>query len=217
MPKLTLSFKGRTLRLIAIRDGKMTIGRDPSCDIHIDSLAVAPVHAHLETRNGTSVLHNDSGDIGTYVNHQPIQEHTLTEDDLIRIGKHVLTYSTEDIVVHEPGFVTEVADEPPPAPVHPAPATAPAKAVQARGWLQILSGKQLGKTLKLKSGMTDLGKFGLQPALITRRNDGYHISKLGDEDINVGNNDIGEKSWLLKDGDMIRIGSTQIQFYLQNN
>jgi hypothetical protein len=214
VPKLTLSFKGRILRLIAIKEGEMTIGRDPGCDIHIDSLAVEPVHAHLETHNGTSILHNDSGDIGTFVNHKPIHEHNLIDDDIVRIGKHVLAYSTEDIIVHEPGFVTEVAEEPPPPPSPPSPSAPPREKV-ASGWLQILSGKQLGKTLKLKSGLTDLGKYGLQPALIARRSDGYHISKLGDDDINVCNNDIGEKSWLLKDGDMIRIGSTQIQFYLQ--
>jgi pSer/pThr/pTyr-binding forkhead associated (FHA) protein len=211
VPKLTLSFKGKTLRLIAIKEGTMTIGRDPACDIHIDSLALQPVHARLITNNDSSVLHNDSGEEGTFVNHKPVYEHKLADDDLIRLGKHVLTYHVEDIVTHEPGFVTEVAEPPPPPPA-PSP-----KKKQTRGWLQILSGKNLGKTLKLKSGLTDLGKHGLQSALITRRSDGYHISKLGNDDITVGNNDIGEKSWLLRDGDMIRIGSTQMQFYTQNN
>lgn len=216
MSKLTLSFKGKTQRLIAIKEGAMTIGRDPTCDIHIDSLAVELVHARIETRNGTSVLYNDSGDVGTFVNHKPIYEHTLVDDDLIRIGKHVLTYSENDVVVHEPGFVTEVAEEPAPPPPPPGtPAAKPGKKLPS-GWLQILSGKQLGKTLKLKSSLTDLGKYGLQPALITRRSDGYHISKLGVEDINVGDNNIGEKSWLLQDGDIICIGNIQMQFYTQN-
>jgi hypothetical protein len=215
VPKLTLSFKGKTLRLIAVKEGTMTIGRDPGCDIHIDSLALQPVHARLITTRGDSVLHNDSGEDGTFVNHKPVFEHKLVDDDLIRIGKHVLIYSVEDIVTHEPGFVTEVAEAPGPVPETP-PSSSPKKK-QANGWLQILSGKKLGKTLKLKSGLTDLGKYGLQPALITRRSDGYHISKLGDDDITVGNNDIGEKSWLLRDGDMIHIGSTQVQFYTQNN
>lgn len=233
MPKLTLSFKGNILRILAVRDGPMTIGRDPSCDIHIDSLALQPVHARLVTSNGDSILQDNHSEGGTFVNHKPIEEQQLADNDIIRVGKHVLRFNTADLDSHEQPVLH---DTPPafseaparfttssPSPVQTkeqATATRQAPAprhASANGWLQILNGKHLGKTLKLKSGLTNLGKHGLQPALITLRNDGYFISRLGEDEIAVGNHDIGEKTWPLHNGDMIRIGQMQLQFYLQDN
>ncbi len=210
MAKLTLSFKGNLLKVIPVKEGPMTIGRDPSCDIHIDSLAVQPLHARLFTSEGKSSLTDTDTPEGTFVNHQRIDEVELEDKDIIRVGKHVLKYIEDD---------DSHADEPPepqpqPAPVDVAPQPAAVEEVR-HGWLQILSGENLGKTVKLKTGMTNLGKQGMPPALIALRNEGYFISSLGDDEITVGSERIGEHSHLLKDGDMIHIGNTQIQFYLQ--
>lgn len=209
MAKLTLSFKGNLLKVIPIKEGPMTIGRDPSCDIYIDSLAVHPLHARLLTSDGKSSLADTDTPEGTFVNHQRIDEVELADKDIIRVGKHVLKYIEADSESH-----AVEAEE-----VHETPAsTVPQAAAEEEvrdGWLQILSGKHLGKTVKLKAGMTNLGKQGMPPALIALRNEGYFISSLGDDEITVGSEHIGERSHLLKDGDMIHIGSTQIQFYLQ--
>lgn len=205
MAKLTLSFKGKLMKVIHIKDGPMTIGRDPSCDIHIDSLAVHPLHARLMTRDGRTTLQDSDSPDGTFVNHQRVDELELSDKDIIRVGKHVLRYIlTNDLTL--PHAETDIDDTP----------VSPAKEKDNRtGWLQILSGKHLGKTVKLKSSLTDLGKQGLQPALIALRNEGYFISSLSSDEIRVGDNSIGETSHLLNDGDMIHIGETQMQFYLQ--
>lgn len=207
MAKLTLSFKGNLLKVVPIKEGPMTIGRDPSCDIHIDSLAVQPVHARLVTSGGTSSLADSNSPDGTFVNHQRIDEVQLADSDIIRIGKHVLKYI-------EAGAETQ-AEQAEPLAEPPEPVEQEKSRDNREGWLQILNGKHLGKTVKLKAGMTNLGKQGIPPALIALRNEGYFISSLGDDEITVGSEQIGERTHLLKDGDMIRIGSTQLQFYLQ--
>ena len=85
-----------------------------------------------------------------------------------------------------------------------------------QGWLQILNGQNLGKTLSLNRSMTNLGKPGVATAVITRRHDGYFIAHLeGKKTPKVGENAIGEHSVKLEDGDTITIGNIKMQFYLE--
>ena len=45
MPKLTLTFKGHIIDVFHLEKGETRIGRDEGCEIHIDSLAIAPQQA----------------------------------------------------------------------------------------------------------------------------------------------------------------------------
>ena len=205
MAKLALSFKGNLIKVIPVHDGIMTVGRDPACDVHIDSLAVEPVHARLETHHRKTRITDSDSPEGIFVNHLRVNEKDLVDNDIIRIGKHVLRYIDTD----------EDTSRVPPPPVEAKPRPSPPEADSRAGWLQILSGKYLGKTLKLKSGLTDLGKHGLPPALVSFRDGAYNISSLGDDEIRITDTPIGETSRPLKDGDIIQIGNTKLQFYLQ--
>jgi predicted component of type VI protein secretion system len=202
--KLTLSFKGNVLKAYPVKEGDMTIGRDPSCDIHIDSLAVSPVHARISLQQGKYVITDmDSAD-GIFVNHQKVNEQELQPDDIIRIGKHTLKLEQGDIV--------ESFSSSTPA----ATATATSTHVPL-GWLQFLSGNNMGKTIKLKASLTDLGKLGLQPALIAKRSNGYYITNLDDSRmLTVDGSDIGSESCQLTDGNIINMGDNTLQFYLQD-
>jgi pSer/pThr/pTyr-binding forkhead associated (FHA) protein len=204
--KLTLSFKGNILRVIPVLEGDMLIGHDPSCTIHIDSLALEAQHARLHTSGPTSTIADLNTDAGTFVNQQKIAEHELQDGDVIRVGKHTLTFAFEEAafapVPHEPE---------PTAPTPPEPTPS-----QRQGWLQILTGANLGKTLNLNKPLTNLGKPGVATAVIARRNDGYFISHLeGKVAPRVGDESIADKTWKLEDGDIIQIGNIKMQFYLE--
>lgn len=209
MPTLTLAFKGNTLQVIPLHDGLMRIGREPSCDIHIDSLAISPQHARLLLRDGECTLQSNTGE-ETFVNHLPVSEQVLQDNDLIRIGKHTLLYTNDaEPLAKIDHSTTASAHEPTPAPP-------PATSNNSEGCLQVINGKHLGKTIKLRSGMTDLGKVGIAPALISLRRDGYYIANLGENDnLHVGDENIGERTWPLKDGDLIQIDKLKLQFYLE--
>lgn len=210
MPTLTLAFKGNTLQVIPLRDGLTTIGREPSCDIHIDSLAIAPQHARLMLRDGQCTLQGTTGE-ETFINHQPVTEQTLQNNDMIRIGKHTLRYASAGEALRE----VDRAENSKPAPT-PAPTTPDAAPTSRAGSLQVLSGSHLGKMIKLRSGMTDLGKVGIAPVLISLRRDGYYIANLGEADnLSVGDEYIGAKTWPLKDGDLILIDKLKLQFHLE--
>lgn len=191
----------------------LSIGREPSCDIHIDSLAVEPQHARIVVRDNIFTITQSNPDNPTFVNHKPIEEHVLEHNDVIRIGKHTLKYHDETLQVPiedaPPTFTTMPSDV-----IEQSPGVIEATAI-IDGWLQIMSGKNLGKTFQLKSGLTDLGKFGMSPALIALREGGYFISNLTKNDLLcVADKDIGESSHPLHDGDVIQIGKITLQFHL---
>lgn len=221
MSKLTLSFKTKVLRVFPLQQGIMEIGSDPSCSIHIDSLAVQDRHARIETHGNDSILFDLKTDDGTFVNQNRINEHKLADGDIIRVGKHLLTYKFEEFSSLEadesstsiditPVLETEIQDAAIEIPEEPE------NTRLKQGWLQILNGQNLGKTMALTRSMTNLGKPGVATAVITKRNDGYFISHLeGKYPPKVGQQPIDDRSVKLEDGDTITIGNINMQFYLE--
>ena len=166
MSKLTLSFKGRILKVFPVLKGSMLIGSDPSCTIHIDSLALQPQHARIDTVDQTSKLIDLGSEEGIYVNQQRISEHTLKNDDLIRAGKHTLIYSYEDVPDMEdvPATPVEVSETP------EEDSSLTMEMELRSGFLQIMSGANMGKTMSLNRAMTNLGKPGVATAVIAQHN-----------------------------------------------
>ncbi len=211
LSKLTLSFKGQELRVFPVLRGHMVLGSDPACTLHIDSLALQPQHAEFITENHSTVLKDLNTPDGTFVNQEKIREVTLKDGDLIRVGKHTLTYKyaeePEEIVEKQPVNDTPTMAEPEPEPSM--------ELDKRLGWIQIMSGQNLGKTLSLNRSMTNLGKPGVATACIARRNGGYFISHLeGKHPPKVGSNPV-EQPMKLTDGDTITIGNIKMQFYLE--
>ncbi|VAX09984.1 hypothetical protein MNBD_GAMMA25-195 [hydrothermal vent metagenome] len=218
MSKLTLSFKGTILKIFPILRGQMLIGHDPACHLLIDSLALAPEHARIDTQDQTSILVDLGSEQGTFVNQKRIDKHLLEDGDTIRVGKHTLQYLFEEVAdlsnvkdVHmssvklkQPNFPDVEADEP------------MSKRLNKNGWLQILNGQNLGRTLSLNRSMTNLGKPGVATAVITRRDGAYFLSHLeGKRPPSVDEEPIGERSHKLHDGNTIQIGNIKMQFYME--
>ena len=81
--------------------GSVLIGSDPKCTVHIDSLAIQPQHARLDTQGDTSVLVDLDTEAGTFINNAPIKKQMLKDGDVIRIGKHLLTYHYESVPLED--------------------------------------------------------------------------------------------------------------------
>jgi pSer/pThr/pTyr-binding forkhead associated (FHA) protein len=207
--KLTLSFKDKVLKVYYVEPGEVVIGSDPSCQIHIDSLALQPRHAAITTEHHKSVLRDLGTADGTFVDDKRISTpHPLKHDEVIRVGKHTLLYTTEP--------ADELAEEgnelidPDGNELKLVPKTPPKHA-----WLQLLNGANVGKTISLTRNMTNIGKAGVQTAVITRRDEGFFISHLeGERTPLVDGQPIGDKSWKLEDGNIIQIGNVKMQFTL---
>jgi len=229
--KLTLAFKGRTLNEYLFEGGDILIGRDPECAIHIDSLAVEPRHARVHIDGDGATLYDESGNAAVLVDGRPVNAHVLKEGQAFQVGKHTLIYSNEPapaaeaLAPAEPFIAPQAAPPAAGAPVAEAVAEpaieppvepSPAAEQPTIGWLQMLSGKNLGRTIPLKRGATRIGIPGQQTALIAHRVEGYFISALeGDEAPEVDGQSIGDQARQLHNGAMIRIGAVKMQFYLE--
>lgn len=209
MSKLTLAFKGKVLKVHYLQAGEIIIGSDPACDIHIDSLAIQPKHARISTARHKSTLQDLSDAEGdTFVNDKKIDgEHLLQHDDVIRVGKHTLLFTTD------PADELEEEYEQPPG--NDDEYKGSSKSGNKHAWLQILNGANVGRTINLHRNLTNLGKSGVQTAIIARRGDGYFLSHLeGERAPLVDGENIGDSSRKLEDGNIIQIGNVKMQFTL---
>jgi pSer/pThr/pTyr-binding forkhead associated (FHA) protein len=195
--KLTLSFKGKKLKVVQVSKGEMVIGSDPACQLHIDSLAVQPRHATITTQGDVSILRDLGTSEGVLVNGSKVGEHTLQDGETIQIGKHTLEFIFSPAGEEDNTF------------------KAAAQAAAKSAWLQILTGSNVGKTINLKNKMTNLGKAGVQTAVIARREDGYFLTHLeGEHSPKVDGVPIGDESRRLEDGNIIQLGNVKMQFTL---
>ena len=201
MPQLTLSFKGQKLKIFTLETAETVIGRDDSCAIFIDSLAIEPRHAAVRQDAEDCFIEPLGTEIIILVNDTRIETaHTLTDGDCIQVGKHTLTYSVE------PTHIIQETPEPSQASLTPYPDTP--------GWLQIQSGSHLGRTIRLDKAFTRIGSAESNLAVIAHRNDGYYLSHLDGEGTPfVNDQETGESTVKLCNGDRINVGELQVQFF----
>ena len=187
MAKLTLSFKDRKLRVIALHDDDCLIGRAPGCTIEVDSLAIEPRHACIRRDGTTFVIEAADDGAVIEVNDKPVSAPcTLSEGDRIQIGKHTLVYSVETDSSRPD---TELASVP------------------ATGWMQIQSGSHLGRIIRLEKAFTRIGKPDGNLAVIARREDGYYLSHLqGEQATQINRQVVDEGTRQLQNGDHIMVG-----------
>jgi pSer/pThr/pTyr-binding forkhead associated (FHA) protein len=92
MAKLILKFEERILKEVPLTSSAVTIGRLPNNVVSIDNPAVSGQHARVIVEGGQFVVEDLNSRNGTFVNNQAVTKHALQEGDIIRIGKHTLTF-----------------------------------------------------------------------------------------------------------------------------
>lgn len=95
MAKLILSLENTLLSEWALDKERISIGRRPNNDIHIDNLAVSGLHAAI-VKTGNDFYVEDQGSTnGTQVNAKLVKSHLLQDGDLIEFGKYQIKYVNE--------------------------------------------------------------------------------------------------------------------------
>jgi pSer/pThr/pTyr-binding forkhead associated (FHA) protein len=96
MAKLHFLLDGNSLGEFELDKERMTIGRRPTNQIHIDNLAVSGVHAVIVTIGNDSFLEDLNSTNGTTVNGKTIKKYVLQHEDIIEFGKYQLKYINEN-------------------------------------------------------------------------------------------------------------------------
>ena len=215
MGKLVVSLDGVVIKEVQITKDKTTLGRRPYNDIVIDNLAVSGEHAVLQMVAADVFIEDLNSTNGTYINGKAVKKQLLAHNDTVEIGKYKIKYLLDDSADFEKTVVMRGGSMPSPAPV---PAQAHATAAADAGatgpaLIKVLNGAAAGREVTLTKVVTTVGKPGVQVASITRRPAGYvfaHVEGALRPSVN-GNPLVGE-TVALRNGDVIDLAGTQMQF-----
>ena len=211
MGKLVVSLDGVVIKEVQITKDKTTLGRRPYNDIVIDNLAVSGEHAVLQMVGGDVFIEDLNSTNGTYINGKAVKKQLLSNNDVVEVGKYRIKYLADDAEDYEKTMILR------PGAFGRAPGTlgAPAAGPVALGpaSIKVLNGGAAGRVVVLTKVVTTVGKPGVQVASVTKRPGGYVLSHVeGARRPTVNGQALGEDSVALKDGDIIDLAGTQMQF-----
>jgi len=221
MPKMIVSIDGVVIKEVQLSKDRTTLGRRPYNDVVIDNLAISGEHAVFQMAGSEVFIEDLNSTNGTYVNGKAAKKQQLQNGDTVEVGKYKIKFVNEAagdgfektmMVKSGPGGMM-----PPPASqsvlgvplaprVSPAPSTAQAS-------IKVLSGAASGREVPLTKVVTTIGKPGVAVAAITKRQHGFvvhHVEGAGNPSLNGA--PIGTEPVSLKNGDLIELAGTQMQF-----
>lgn len=232
MPKMIVSIDGVVIKEVQLTKDRTTLGRRPYNDIVIDNLAVSGEHAVLQLTGNEVYLEDLNSTNGTYVNGKAVKKQLLQNNDTVEIGKYKIKFineapgaTFEKTMIIKPGMVPPLppkaapgaggAGNAPAGAAATATAARPADAPAAGGTasIKVLSGAAAGREVPLVKVVTTIGKPGVAVAAITKRSHGFVVAHVeGSNKPTLNGTAIGAEPVALKNGDMLELAGTQMQF-----
>ena len=198
MPKLIISLDGVVIKEAALSKDRTSLGRRPYNDIVIDHLVISGEHAVVQMSGSDAFIEDLNSTNGTYVNGVTVKRQQLHHQDIVEIGKYSLQY------------VDEGGGSGPTVTATDAPVT---YAAPANAFIRVISGIAVGREIALVKQVTTIGKPGVAAATITKNLDGFVVAHVeGASRLILNGATMGSKAVALKDGDMIELAGTQMQF-----
>ena len=231
MPKMIVSIDGVVIKEVQLTKDRTTLGRRPYNDIVIDNLAVSGEHAVLQLTDNDVFLEDLNSTNGTYVNGKAVKKQLLQNNDTVEIGKYKIKFineapgaNFEKTMIIKPGMVPPLAKPAagaavpgataPAAAAAPLAGATPVKAAEpASASIKVLSGAAAGREVPLVKVVTTIGKPGVAVAAITKRSHGFVVAHVeGSNKPTLNGTAIGPEPVTLKNGDMLELAGTQMQF-----
>jgi pSer/pThr/pTyr-binding forkhead associated (FHA) protein len=228
MPKMIVSIDGVVIKEVQLTKDRTSLGRRPYNDIVIDNLAVSGEHAILQMTGSEVYLEDLNSTNGTYINGKAVKKQLLQNNDTVEIGKYKIKFINEAPgATFEKTMIMKSGSVPPmPKPAAPAPATMSTAAMPAVGQIlgepqtpaanasiKVLSGAAAGREVPLVKVVTTIGKPGVAVAAITKRAHGFVVAHVeGSNKPTLNGAAIGPEPMPLKNGDMLELAGTQMQF-----
>jgi pSer/pThr/pTyr-binding forkhead associated (FHA) protein len=219
MGKLVVSLDGVVIKEVQITKDKTTLGRRPYNDIVIDNLAVSGEHAVLQMVGQDVFIEDLNSTNGTYINGKAVKKQLLQHNDTVEIGKYKIKYMSVETSDYEKTMVIKPGSTPgglaPPAPFAGASGNSGFGALSgaSSASIKVLNGAAVGREVQLTKVVTTVGKPGVQVASITKRPGGYVFAHVeGGARPLVNGSPVAGEPVHLKNGDVIELAGTQMQF-----
>jgi hypothetical protein len=198
MPRLTLTFKEIPLQSVELESGEIGIGSNPSNALYIDSPAIAPFHATVQSTPVGYVIRQLEADFPIYLNNRQVSEELLSNGDHVLIGKHGLHFTDQP----SDAKTNENRERKPPS-----------YSQTFEGSFQVMNGKQIGMLIPLKNSVTRIGKEASGMVIVTKGEDNYVIAPGSDDLLLTINGRPVKEEAPLSDGDTVRINSSLLRFF----
>ena len=232
MPKLVVSLDGVVIKEVQVTKDKTTLGRRPYNDIVIDNLAVSGEHAVLQMVGHDVFIEDLNSTNGTYINGKAVKKQLLAHNDTVEVGKYKIKFMVDEAGDYEKtmimkpgamagaaggagytpsrasgfGALTGAGGVPQPSGPAGVPNLGPAT-------IRVMNGAAAGREVALTKVVTTVGKPGVQVASITKRPTGYVLAHVeGSLRPSVNNQPLAGETVSLKNGDVIELAGTQMQF-----
>ncbi len=213
MPKMIVSIDGVVIREVLLTKDRATLGRRPYNDIVIDNLAVSGEHALLQMAGNQVYLEDLNSTNGTYVNGKAIKKQLLQNGDNIEVGKYQIKFIDDAEKQGPDKSISVKSSTPEPTSSFTSQEPTNFSTLPGQAAIRVLSGAAAGREVTLTKVVTTIGKPGIAIAAISRRNNGFVIHHVEGTDIPALNgNLIGAEPVSLKNGDLIGLAGTQMQF-----
>jgi FHA domain len=221
MARLILTHDGAVIREYRLEKERTTLGRKAHNDIVLDDPTVSGEHAvFLKLQH---IYVEDLGSTnGVLLNGKRVTKRQLNHADVIRIGRHELKFIDDTAKQFEQ---TVIISSPTPAEATTptirnsgaATATAAGATAPIRAFVKVLNGAKQGEQIILSKAYTTVGTPGVQVAVIAKRAGHFHLMQMsgvggGAMPPRLNNQPIGAESKPLKNGDVIEVASTKLQF-----
>ena len=224
MGKLVVSLDGVVIKEVQITKEKTTLGRRPYNDIVIDNLAVSGEHAVLQMVGNDVFIEDLNSTNGTYINGKAVKKQLLAGNDTIEVGKYKIKFVVEDGTDYEKTMIMKPGQMAGMSSGQPAAARSSASMAGANGaagggssagpaTIRVMNGAAAGREVVLTKVVTTVGKPGVQVASITKRPTGYVLAHVeGAARPTVNSTPLAGETVSLKNGDVIELAGTQMQF-----
>ncbi len=230
MPKMIVSIDGVVIKEVQLTKDRTTLGRRPYNDVVIDNLAISGEHAVFQMAGSDVFIEDLNSTNGTYVNGKAAKKQQLQNGDTVEVGKYKIKFVGEPasdgfektmMVKSGAGGMAAPGVSGGPASVSGGMGVRPAAAapslaasgVAVQASIKVLSGAASGREVPLTKVVTTIGKPGVAVAAITKRQHGFvvhHVEGAGNPSLNGA--PIGTDPVSLKNGDLIELAGTQMQF-----
>lgn len=204
MPKVIISLEGIVIKEVQLSKDRTTLGRRPYNDIVIDNLAISGEHAVLQLSGHEVYVEDLDSTNGTLVNGKSIKRQQLHHNDVVEIGKYHIQY-LQDVQPRSAPSLSGVSGL---AALTGIDATNTGTAL-----IRVMSGSAAGREVALLKVVTTIGKPGIAVAAITKRPHGFVLAHVeGAKRTTLNGMPVGDEPMAMKNGDMIELADTQMQF-----
>ena len=224
MGKLVVSLDGVVIKEVQITKDKTTLGRRPYNDIVIDNLAVSGEHAVLQMVGQDVFIEDLNSTNGTYINGKAVKKQLLAHNDTVEVGKYKIKFMVDDGTDYEKTMIMKPGAMSASGSGHAGYTSSGrtsgfgalsggASGNVGPATIRVMNGAAAGREVVLTKVVTTVGKPGVQVASITKRPTGYVLAHVeGAARPTVNNTPLAGETVGLKNGDVIELAGTQMQF-----